>query len=71
MQNFLDHTDVATIFLDKNLCIKRFTEPAARLISLRLADIDRPLSELATNIIYDELIGDGQQEQRWYPENGK
>ncbi|HTN76886.1 MAG TPA: chemotaxis protein CheB [Pirellulaceae bacterium] len=58
MQNLLNSTDVATVFLDKELNIKRFTEQVKPLIMLRAPDVGRPLSELASRLEYTELARD-------------
>jgi two-component system CheB/CheR fusion protein len=61
MQNLLNGTDVATIFLDDGLCIKRYTKKANELIALRPNDLGRPLGELASNLCYDSLIEDANK----------
>jgi two-component system, chemotaxis family, CheB/CheR fusion protein len=61
MQNLLDSTQVATIFLDIQLNVKRYTEPARQLFNLIQTDIGRPLSHLTCNIVYDHLIDDCRQ----------
>lgn len=50
MQNLLNSTDIAMVFLDNELNIKRFTEEAKQLVMLRQTDIGRPISELALNL---------------------
>lgn len=60
MQNLLNSADVATIFLDNRLCIKRFTEQAQQLVALRSNDRGRPVSELAWQLRYDDLVEDAQ-----------
>ena len=61
MQNLLNNTDVATIFLDRELRVKRYTEPARRLVNLIPSDVGRPLSDLSSNIVYGTLIDDCRQ----------
>ena len=58
MQNLLNSTDIATLFLDKQLHVRRFTEQMARVVHLREGDIGRPLSELANTLIYPDLHAD-------------
>ncbi len=58
MQNLLNSTDIATLFLDKDRNVRRFTERMARVIHLREGDIGRPLVELASTLIYPELHAD-------------
>ena len=50
MQNLLNSTEIATLFLDSRLRIKRFTKKAKEVISLIETDIGRPIADLATNI---------------------
>ncbi|MCL4205211.1 MAG: PAS domain-containing protein [Pirellulaceae bacterium] len=61
MQNLLDSTQVATIFLDIQLNVKRYTEPAKLLFNLIQTDIGRPLSHLTCSIDYDHLTDDCRQ----------
>jgi len=58
MQNLLNSTEIATVFVDNNLRVKRFTEKATRIISLIQTDIGRPLHQLATNLTYENLNQD-------------
>jgi two-component system CheB/CheR fusion protein len=64
MQNLLNSTDIATLFLDKDLNVRRFTEQIKRIISLRDVDIGRPLSELATTLNYPGLHADAKDTLR-------
>ncbi|MBA4341793.1 MAG: chemotaxis protein CheB [Methylibium sp.] len=64
MQNLLNSTDIATLFLDKGLNVRRFTEQITRVIHLREGDIGRPLSELASTLIYPELNADVKETLR-------
>ena len=64
MQNLLNSTDIATLFLDEQLNVRRYTEKISRVIHLREGDIGRPLSELATTLQYPELHGDVKETLR-------
>jgi two-component system CheB/CheR fusion protein len=64
MQNLLNSTDIATLFLDNALNVRRFTERITRIIHLREGDIGRPLSELASTLIYPELHVDARETLR-------
>ena len=64
MQNLLNSTDIATLFLDKSLNVRRFTEQIARVVHLRPADIGRPLSELATTLLYPDMHADVKETLR-------
>lgn len=61
MQNLLNSTEVATIFLDNELNIKRYTEQARQLVHLIHTDIGRPLGHLVTNLIYDRMVPDSRE----------
>jgi two-component system CheB/CheR fusion protein len=56
MQNLLNSTDIATVFLDNELNIKRFTRQAKELVMLRETDVGRPISELASNLHDNALM---------------
>ncbi len=61
MKNLLDSTDIATLFLDEQMRIKRFTEAARKLIALRTNDVGRPIGELASNLDYTGLTADAEE----------
>ena len=64
LKNLLDSTDIATLFLDAHLNVRRFTEQARRIVSLRESDVGRPLAELTMRLPYPELAHDVQQTLR-------
>jgi two-component system, chemotaxis family, CheB/CheR fusion protein len=64
MQNLLNSTDIATLFLDEDLNVRRFTEQIKRIINLRESDIGRPLSDLTTTLNYPELYVDAKETLR-------
>ncbi len=61
MQNLLNSTEVATVFLDDRLHVRRFTPQAAHIIKLIAADIGRPLSDLVSDLEYPELEDDAHE----------
>ncbi len=61
MKNLLDATDIALIFLDNRLLIKRFTQSVSRIINLVPGDVGRPLQHFASNLRYEHLLRDVQQ----------
>lgn len=61
LQNLMNSTQIAIVFLDNDLRIKRFTEPAKQLIALREMDFGRPIGELASNLAYENLIQDARE----------
>jgi two-component system CheB/CheR fusion protein len=64
MQNLLNSTDIATLFLDNALNVRRFTEHMSRIVHLREGDIGRPLSDLASTLIYPQLHADAKETVR-------
>ncbi len=61
MQNLLNSTEVATIFLDQELRIKRFTQQATKVVNLIPSDVGRPIADLASNLCYEELQADAAE----------
>jgi transcriptional regulator with PAS, ATPase and Fis domain len=61
MRNLLNSTDIATLFLDRHLHVRRFTERARKIISLRDSDIGRPLSDLTSSLDYPTLEEDARE----------
>jgi len=64
MQNVLNSTEIAILFLDQNLNVRRYTDRAAKIISLRESDVGRPLSDLATSLQYPTLHDDALETLR-------
>ena len=56
--NLIASTEIATLFLDGDLLIQRFTPQTAELLNLRCSDIGRPLSEIKTRFTDDCLVSD-------------
>lgn len=61
LQNLFNSTEVATIFLDNQLCIKRFTSEAKQVSHLMAIDVGRPLSDIVSKLIDDQLLQDTQE----------
>ena len=64
LKNLLNSTDIAMLFLDKKLNVRRYTERASKIISLRDSDIGRPLSDLTTSLQYPTLQEDAKETVR-------
>jgi two-component system CheB/CheR fusion protein len=64
MQNLLNSTNIATLFLDSDLHVRRFTDKATDIFHLREGDVGRPLSDLASLLIYPELNADAKETLR-------
>jgi two-component system, chemotaxis family, CheB/CheR fusion protein len=61
MKNLLNSTDIATVFLDGQLRVRRFTTPTTRLIKLIPGDVGRPLSDIVSDLVYPELQDDARE----------
>ena len=59
MKNLLNSTDIATLFLDNELKVRRFTTQATKIMRLIPGDIGRPITDLASELYYPELAEDG------------
>jgi two-component system CheB/CheR fusion protein len=55
MKNLLNSTEIATLFLDKELNIRRFTDPITEIFKIRNSDIGRPFTDLVTDLKYPEI----------------
>jgi two-component system CheB/CheR fusion protein len=64
MKNLLNSTDIAMLFLDKGLNVRRYTERASKIINLRESDVGRPLSDITTTLQYAALHEDAQETLR-------
>ena len=60
LQNLMTATDIATLFLDRELRILRFTPRVSELFSVRMTDRGRPLSDLTHRLGYDKLHEDAE-----------
>ena len=60
MKNLLDSTDIATLFLDRDLNVRRFTPQATKIIKLIPGDAGRPITDLASDLRYPELAEDAR-----------
>jgi two-component system, chemotaxis family, CheB/CheR fusion protein len=58
MKNLLNSIDIATLFLDKELNIRRYTNQAIQIFKLIKSDIGRPITDLVSDLIYPELATD-------------
>nr|MBP7394717.1 PAS domain-containing protein [Zoogloea sp.] len=81
MTNQLNSTEIATIFLDNDMKLRRFTTHATHLFKLIPKDVGRPLSDIVTDLDYPGLQNDalavlttlifsekqiGTRDGRWY-----
>ena len=61
MKNLLNSTDIATLFLDDELNIRRFTTRTSSIIKLIPSDVGRPITDIVTDLDYPALIEDAHQ----------
>jgi len=61
LRNVLFSTDIGTLFLDLNLCIRFFTPAARAIFRVIPTDVGRPLVDLATGARDDNLRQDALQ----------
>ena len=57
MNNLLAGTGIATIFVDHQLRILRFTPTATQIINLILSDVGRPVGHIVSNLVGYDCIG--------------
>jgi two-component system CheB/CheR fusion protein len=58
MKNLLNRTEIATVFLDDDLNIRRFTPEATGIFNLIQSDIGRPISDIVSKLHYDAIVTD-------------
>jgi len=61
LQNLIESTEIGTIFLDRELRVRRFTPSAAALFNFAPADVGRPLAHITHRLRYPELVDDARQ----------
>ena len=61
MRNLLDSTDIATLFLDDQLQVRRFTPQMLKIIKLLPGDVHRPITDLASDLVYPRLVDDARE----------
>ncbi|HMK43831.1 MAG TPA: chemotaxis protein CheB [Dissulfurispiraceae bacterium] len=61
MKNLLNSTDIATLFLDDALNVRRFTTQITSIIKLIPGDVGRPITDIVTDLDYPALTADARQ----------
>lgn len=64
MKNLMDSTKIAILFLDNNLIVKHFTSQMSVVSRLISSDVGRPVTDIASDLIYPELAEDVKEVQR-------
>jgi len=60
LNNLIASTEIATIFLDRNLNLKRFTPATTRIMRLLPGDVGRPITDIAHHFTHLDLMEDGR-----------
>jgi two-component system CheB/CheR fusion protein len=60
MKNLLNSTEIATLFLDGELRVRRFTPQASKIIKLIPGDAGRPFTDIVTALDYPEFADDAR-----------
>ncbi len=60
IDNLLASTEIATIFLNNELRIKRFTPAMSKIFNLIASDLGRPISDITSNINYENIYQDAK-----------
>lgn len=60
LRNLLGSTDVATIFLDSELCIRMFTPAVGAIFNLLARDVGRPLSDFQSRLRDERLLDEAR-----------
>jgi two-component system, chemotaxis family, CheB/CheR fusion protein len=58
LENFMAATELPTLFLDRSLCITRYTTPLRQIFNVKKHDHGRPIGDLTHNMLYDDLESD-------------
>jgi len=61
LKNLIDSTGIATIFLDIDLCVRRFAPCVTALIPLAASDVGRPIKHFASSLIDVDLTADADK----------
>jgi two-component system CheB/CheR fusion protein len=61
MENLLNSTDIATVFLDRNLNVRRFTTRATGLFKLIAGDVGRPITDIVSDMDYPGLADEAHE----------
>ena len=61
LENLLGATEIGTLFLDRELRIRRFTAGVQNVINIMPSDRDRPIGHLTHKLQYNSFVGDAEQ----------
>jgi two-component system CheB/CheR fusion protein len=60
MKNLLDSTELTTLFLDDELNVRLFTTGSNKIFKLMRGDVGRPITDIASTLLYSELADDAR-----------
>lgn len=60
LQNLINSTDLATLFLDRSLRVNLFTPASRNIFNLIPSDNGRPLTDITNKLEYDDLVRDAE-----------
>jgi PAS domain len=61
MKNLLDSTELTTLFLDSELNVRLFTTGSKKIFKLMRTDLGRPITDIASDLIYSRLEKDARE----------
>jgi len=61
MRNLLNSTEIVTVFLDNKLNVRRFTTGANKIFKLIQSDVGRPLSDIASDLLYPGMTEEARE----------
>ncbi len=61
MKNIFNSTEIATLFLDGALNVRRYTPSTARVIKLIPGDVGRPITDISSALLYPNLADDARE----------
>ncbi|MBA6292111.1 PAS domain-containing protein [Colwellia sp. MB3u-70] len=61
ISNLLSSTDIATVFLNRDMQVMLFNPPIGELLNLRESDIGRPISNFSANVSNKALMTDAKK----------
>jgi two-component system CheB/CheR fusion protein len=64
LKNLLESTDIATLFIDQNDCVRLYTPELRKLFGVQERDIGRPIHDLASKVDYPQLTEDAEKVRR-------
>jgi two-component system CheB/CheR fusion protein len=62
--NLINSTEIATIFLDRQMRVRRYTPAVSALFNLRPGDAGRPLTDLSHRLDYPTMLDDAREVMR-------